>query len=88
MRHTVCLTPLISRREPEPGKLTEMVPHCPTCGRDVPVSELRDNATGPTLEDEIKAWREDDEQGYDIAIDLLCRAETELRRLKGLPCPE
>jgi hypothetical protein len=32
-----------------------------------------------TLVDRIAEWREDDEQGYDTAIDLLCRAEDVLR---------
>lgn len=29
-----------------------------------------------TLVDRIAEWREDDEQGYDKAIDLLCEAES------------
>ena len=34
------------------------------------------------IEDRIKRWREDDEEGYCGAIELLCDAEEELRRLR------
>lgn len=34
------------------------------------------------LEHRIATWREDDTRGYDGAIDLLCDAEDEVRRIR------
>jgi hypothetical protein len=36
----------------------------------------------PALVAKIAAWRDDDRQGYDTAIELLCDAESALRRLQ------
>ena len=33
------------------------------------------------LENRIRKWRDDNDEGYDVAIDLLCRAEERLRAL-------
>ena len=34
-----------------------------------------------SLEDRIREWRDDNDEGYDVAIDLLCQAEERLRSL-------
>ena len=35
------------------------------------------------IEDRIKEWREDDDEGYNSAIEVLCEAEEELRCLRA-----
>lgn len=39
MKHTVCDTDIVMRRQPI-GRLDLMVPFCPTCGHDVIDDEL------------------------------------------------
>lgn len=39
------------------------------------------------IEDRIAEWREDESQGYCHAIELLCQAENELRRLRPRVSP-
>ena len=36
----------------------------------------------PLIEDQIKEWRDNEDKGYDTCIDMACKAEEELRRLR------
>jgi len=53
------------------------------------IAKLREKTPKPStnecsalIEDQIKEWREDDDQGYDTCIDMVCQAEEELRVLR------